>query len=434
MTRFRCPALRRHPHGANLARILSAALDAVHPAAALRRCLQREDDWLLLDGQGLDLRRYRRIRALALGKAAPALAAELETQLGDRLERGLLIAKHPAPPPGPRWQALTGGHPLPDDRSLAAGRAAARLVDDLTADDLFLCLISGGGSALMSLPRLPLAQWQALHRALLASGAPIQDINTLRRRLDALKGGGLAQRAAPARVISLVLSDVIGNPLEAIASGPTFPDPTDRAQALQVLEAWLPPGQLQESVRQALLSAPEAAARPQAAHYLIGDNRAALQAAAAQAAALGYHTVDLGSRWQGEARQVGAALVQRLAQAQGPLPLLLLAGGETTVTLEGTVGLGGRNQELALAAVRPLAALPNAALLTLATDGEDGPTQAAGALVASGTLAAARQRGLNPEDFLARHDAWHFFQPLGALLRPGPTGTNVNDLVFLLRE
>ncbi len=434
--RFRCPALQHHPHSANLTRILRAALQAADPSLALERNLKRTEKHLLIGNESLPLNAFRRIRALTLGKSAASLALSLHNLLGDRLERGLMINKHPARPPGNQWQALTGGHPLPDANSLRAGRAAAQLVDTLDANDLLLCLISGGGSALMSWPRLALPQWRALHQDLLASGAPIQDINTIRRHLDALKGGGLAQRAAPARVFSLIFSDVIGNQLEAIASGPTAPDPTSLGEAQCALARWLPDHPLLAGFTAALRETPKpgAACFQRVQNRIIADNALVVQAAVTAGRQCGYHARSLGSGWTGEARQVAGQLITQLPRFRGPRPLLLAAGGETTVSLPPNAPPGGRNLELALAAVPALATLPHTTLITLATDGEDGTTDAAGALVTSHTLAQAQKLGLSADDFLARHDAWTFFARTGSLLRPGPTGANLNDLFLLFHH
>ncbi len=421
---FLPPALQAHPYGASVARILQAAIAAVEPAAALRRHLAAHP-----------LPPARRVFLLAVGKAAAAMSAAALEAIGDRLAGGLLIPKHPVRPPHPHLRVIVGEHPVPGAGSLRAGQEALALAAALRPDDLLLCLISGGGSALMTAPLagLPLEALQALTAELLACGARIDEVNTLRRHLDQVKGGRLAA-ATRARVVSLILSDVVGSPLEAIASGPTAPDPTDRAAARAILrryglETAFP------AVAAALAQAPETP-KPGAAcfrrtdNHLIADNAQAVRAALRAAAALGFHSQNLGSHWQGEARRVGAALSARLLAHPASPPFCLVAGGETTVTLRGE-GLGGRNQELALAAVERLAGQPGVMLVTLATDGEDGPTDAAGAVVTGETLSRARALGLDPAAHLARNDAYRFFAPLGALLRPGPTGTNVNDLTFL---
>jgi hydroxypyruvate reductase len=307
----------------------------------------------------------------------------------------------------------------------------------LGKNDLLLCLISGGGSALMTAPHpgLGLEDLQSLTRALLACGARIDEINTLRRHLDQVKGGGLARAAFPAQVVSLILSDVVGNPLEAIASGPTAPDPSPRAEALGVLEKYHLTEKVPAAILRGLESAPETP-KPgdglfeRVQNVLVGSNFLAAQAALAQAEVDGLQTTFLGDAWQGEAREVAHTFCDRL-KTISKRPICMIAGGETTVTLNQAKGLGGRNQELALAAVEKLAGLENVLLVSLATDGEDGPTRAAGAVVSGETWQRAQESGLQPSEYLGRHDSYHFFERLGDGLQPGPTGTNVNDLTFL---
>jgi glycerate 2-kinase len=334
---------------------------------------------------------------------------------------------------------MTGGHPVPDARSLEAGKRALEFVSHLKEDDLLVCLISGGGSALVAAPRpgIGLHDLQALTSALLASGARIDEINTLRRRLDLVKGGGLLRVANKARVISLVLSDVIGNPLEAIASGPTAPDPDTRDDALSIVSKYRLENSLPAAALAALKSAPETL-KPgdpifeRVQNVIIGDLAIAAQAAREQAEREGFQSEILTTHVQGEAREVGRDFAHRLhtANSHRSEPFCLIAGGETTVTIHGP-GRGGRNQELALAAVPELDALKNVMMIALATDGEDGPTDAAGAVVTGESAQRAESLGLDAADFLSRNDAYSFFEALGDLLKPGSTGTNVNDLIFL---
>ncbi len=407
-----------------LARILSAALQAVEPGQAVQRHIQQRP-----------LPVARRIFALGLGKAAIPMTRALSRLTS--LERALVITKHGLPLDFAPATVIEGGHPVPDARSLQAGRAAQAFVSSLGVDDLLVCLISGGGSALMSAPHpgLSLDDLQTITRQLLACGARIDEINSLRRHLDQVKGGGLA-RATQARIVSIILSDVVGNPLETIASGPTAPDPTTRAEALSVLEKYRLVTKVPAAVLSALENAPET---PKPAdglfarveNFLAGSNALAAQAALRQAQSEGFSTEYLGDDWQGEARETARRLCARLAGRRGPL--CLVAGGETTVTLRGD-GRGGRNQELALAAALELAGRQDALLVTLATDGEDGPTNAAGAVVTGQTLARAQSLGLDAADFLARNDSYTFFASLGDLIQTGPTGTNVNDLTFLFLQ
>ncbi len=472
-----------------VARILAAALDAVDPGAVVERYLTSNS----LPPAG-------RVFALGVGKAADPMTRALSRFT--HLTRTLVITKHASPLSLEAATVMESGHPVPDARSLAAGQAALEFVSALREDDLLVCLISGGGSALMTAPVVPLEDMQALTSALLACGARIDEINTLRRHLDRVKGGGIA-KATKARVLSLILSDVVGNPLEAIASGPTAPDPTTKDDALRVLEKYFHlslrgaaerrrrnliitsnlrllrparnPAKFQWgndtpipfSILHALSSNPETP-KPDAPIFsrvrnvIVGDNALAVQAALRQAEQEGFLAESLGSGWQGEARAVGMEFARKLRVTNilKPHPFCLVAGGETTVSLSGAAhsstslrssqegrhsrivpegeritvsGKGGRNQELALAAVPELAGMENVLLISLATDGEDGPTDAAGAVVNGETLQRAESLGLDVAGHLSGHDAYSFFEQLGDLIKTGPTGTNVNDLVFLLR-
>ncbi|MDW8402705.1 MAG: DUF4147 domain-containing protein [Chloroflexus sp.] len=444
-------SLRAAPWGSAVAQIMAAALAAVDPARATTAALQRAGDWLIAGDCRYDLRAFDRVWLIGAGKAGAAMAQAAAAALGDRLSGGVVVVKDDgAPLPViPGVTLLQAAHPTPDERSVAAGQQIAALLAQAGERDLVIALISGGGSALLNLPvaGVTLADIQLLTVELLACGAPIGAINTLRKHLDQLKGGGLARMAAPATLVALILSDVVGNPLEVIASGPTVADPTTFADALAVLDQYAlrercPPAIL------AYLTAGMRGERPETLkpgdpaganvqHVLIGSNAQAAQAALAAAQTLGFNAMLLTTYLEGEAREVGkvlAGIAREIATSGHPLarPACIIAGGETTVTLRGT-GLGGRNQELALSAALALEGLAHdVAVIALATDGGDGPTDAAGAVATGATVARARAQGLDPLDHLARNDAYPFFAALDDLLRPGPTGTNVNDLAFVV--
>jgi len=412
-------------HDPQLAQILAAAIEAVEPGIAVENFLRKHT-----------LPPTRRVFVLGLGKAAIPMTKAV-IRLVD-VTRGLVITKHAAPIDSDSVTVIEGNHPVPDSRSLTAGHTALEFVSALSADDLLLCLISGGGSALMTAPRVPLEDLQSLTRSLLACGARIDEMNILRRHLDQVKGGGLAQ-ATQARVVSLLLSDVVGNPLEAIASGPTVPDPREatRKDSLDVLEKYGLTQSIPATILRALEESPETpkADDPLFArveNIVIGSNALAAQAAITQAQAGGFQAEFLGDDWQGEARETAERLCRELALRADstPRPFCLVAGGETTVTLRGD-GKGGRNQELALAAVPLLARMKNVMLVTLATDGEDGNSTAAGAVVTDVTLARAQAQGMDFAEYLARNDSNLFFGALDDLLNIGSTGTNVDDLAFL---
>jgi hydroxypyruvate reductase len=406
-----------------IARILHSAIEAVEPAALVTRSLKR-----------IALPAHKRLFLLALGKAAEAMIMAAAAAF-PAFERGLVITKHRATGAPPRMTIMEAGHPIPDHRSVQAGRAALKLAAELREDDLLVCLISGGGSALVTapFPGVSLEDLRNVTTAALASGATIDEINVLRRQLDRFKGGGLAS-ATKAHVIGLILSDVMGDPLEAIASGPTVTNPTSVMEARAVLAKYqlsIPAG-----LEQVLLGRePKAGlgSSQRVANHVIGNNALALDAALRHARHEGFESAVMEGAIRGEAAAVGRSLAARLASAADgrSRPFCLLGGGETTVTLESS-GRGGRNQELALASVDLLAGLRDCLLITLATDGNDGPTDAAGAVVTGQSGSRAAVLGLSAGDHLTRHDSYAFFAALGDLLKPGYTGTNVNDIVLLL--
>jgi len=407
-----------------VARILAAALEAIEPGAAVQRALH-----------STDLPAHRRVFLLGIGKAAEPMARAAAGFFGD-FTGGLVITKRLLSSLDDRIKVMQAGHPIPDERSLAAGHAALEFVSALHGDDLLVCLISGGGSALVTAPPpgVTLDHLQRLTSALLGSGAAIDEINILRRQLDRLKGGGLA-RETRAQLLSLILSDVMGDHLEAIASGPSAPDPTAASDALAILDKYGIGKQIPGSVLRALKKAPlhDKHIFPPVHNIIIGNNQIATAGAKKQAAAEGFQAETITAPIQGEAGVTGRQLVEVLKAALGEKlrPFCLIAGGETTVTIKGS-GKGGRNQELALAAVEPMNGLQDVLLVSLATDGEDGPTDAAGAAVNGGSNRRAELLGMSAAAYLFRNDAYPFFDTLGDLLKPGYTGTNVNDLILLI--
>ena len=459
-------SLRASPWGAAVARIMAAALDAVEPGAAVRRYLRRDGQRLSIGERVYDLAGYQRIFLVGAGKAGAPMAQAAAEALGERLAGGVIVVKegHAGIENAElrveksehdqsfsilnsQLSILEAGHPIPDQRGVEGARRMADLLAQTTEHDLVIALISGGGSALLTLPApgITLADMQALTGVLLACGASINEINTLRKHLDQLKGGGLARMAHPAALVTLILSDVVGNPLDVIASGPTVPDPTTFAEAYAILEHYAIAGQVPEPIlarlRDGMAGAIEETPKPgdprfdRVQNIVVGSNSQAADAALAAARAEGFNTLLLTTYLQGEAREVArmlAAIARELAATGQPIsrPACLIAGGETTVTLR-RKGQGGRNQELALAAAADLAGLPDVALVALATDGGDGPTDAAGAVATGATIERARALGLDPAAHLARNDAYPFFAALGDLLQPGPTQTNVNDLAFV---
>ncbi|MBK9209238.1 MAG: DUF4147 domain-containing protein [Anaerolineales bacterium] len=366
-----------------------------------------------------------------MGKAACAMTSALADSTS--LTNSLIITKHASPLNIEPVTVIEGDHPVPGSSSLKAGAAALKFVSQLTQDDLLICLISGGGSALMTAPRVPLADLQILTSALLACGARIDEINILRRHLDELKGGGLIRMANGARVVSLLLSDVVNDSMEAIASGPTAPDPSTCADALSVIAKYDLKDRIPASIIPAFVETlkPSDPVFEYVENTIMASNEIALRAAEAQAQKESFETVIIRRGMQGEASDIGRQIALQLKESTQTMkrPFCLLAGGETTVKLKGN-GKGGRNQELALAAVDVLSGLQDVMLISLATDGEDGPTDAAGAIVTGESAHRAELLGMFAAGYLSRNDAYSYFDALNDLIRIGPSGTNVNDLVI----
>jgi glycerate-2-kinase len=384
--------------------------------------------------------REGRISVVAAGKAAPAMAAAAARALGRRFAGGIVAAPSAMPRLPKALVSFRAGHPVPNRSSLAAGRAVWELAGRLRPDDLLFVLLSGGASSLLVLPAIgvSLADKIAVNRALLRAGASIAEVNAVRKHISRLKGGGLLRRADGARVIALLLSDVIGGSPSVIASGPTAADPTTYADACRILERHALWSLIPTAVRRRLergrrglvpetLKPGERTVR----NLVIGDNRLALRAAAAEARLLGFEPRIVSGSLHGEARRASRRFAERLRRHRSTRDVCFLAGGETTVTVRGD-GRGGRNQEFALALVEELRGLPGIDVLAAGTDGRDGPTDAAGAFVDENTADRARARHLDPREHLERNDSYGFFARLGALFRPGPTGTNVMDIVIAI--
>lgn len=397
-----------------------------------------------------------RIFVVGMGKASARMAVGLEAALGDRVDDGLVVVKQGFAAPLRRIRIFEAGHPVPDERSVqAAGmllNPGALFETSIAEKDIFIVLVSGGGSAILCAPPkgLSLEDKISATRLLLASGATINEMNCVRKHVSAIKGGQLAAALAPATVLTLVLSDVVGDDIDVIASGPTVPDPTRFADALAVirryaLEVTMPRSVMDHLRRGAEGQIPETP-KPdnplfqRARTILVGTNRIALEAAAREARRRGYNSMVLSSRVTGEAREAALfyfGIAKDMAISGYPLkrPACLVAGGETTVTLRGS-GRGGRNQEMALAFLAALGESPKGAgdivFLSAGTDGNDGPTDAAGAVVCLELYDRARRSGLNPGAALAENDAYTFFSSAGGLLKTGFTGTNVCDIQVIL--
>ena len=435
ISRLHSKTLDAHAQHLAVKRILSAALEAADPERAVNRVLKRSKDSLQINDYIYQLEQLANIYLIAVGKAAPAMASAALTILKDSLSGGIVISKFPTAYDLGELNLLIAGHPLPDKRSLVAGERILEFLSQTTEDDLVIFLISGGGSALMTAPveGVTLADLKLLTSLLLGSGARIDEINILRRALDRVKGGGLASAAYPAQIATLILSDVVDSPLEAIASGPTAPNPTTQADALSILEKYILIEQTPTSIVAALQKKQGSERKTKISvknALVIGSNSISAEAAKEKANFVGFQTYILTTSLQGEASQKGRELAAFFRSVH-ERPQCVIIGGETTVSLGDSSGYGGRNQEVALAAVESLGGLEDIMLITLATDGDDGPTDAAGAVVTGETLERAKVLGLDTSAHLLEHNAYPFFDALDDLLKPGPTGTNVNDLVFL---
>jgi glycerate 2-kinase len=413
--------------------IFKAALRAADPADAVVRYLKKRD-----------LARFRRIYVVGAGKAGASMARAAESVLGRRITAGLVNVKDGHLAKVRRIELNECGHPVPDERGVEGSKRIAAIAEAAEAGDLVLCLISGGASALLPLPAAPitLAEKQEVTRLLLQSGANIHEINAVRKHISRIKGGQLARLAAPADVEALLLSDVIGDDLDVIGSGPAAPDASTFASAVAILRRFgiwkrTPRAmceRLESGTRGEIPETPEPADPifQNVRNIVIGSNRLALDAAARKARELGFRTLILASGIQGETRDVArmhAAIAREILEAGNPLkpPACIITGGETTVTIKGD-GLGGRNQEFVLAAAVDIAGLENVVVFSAGTDGTDGPTDAAGAIADGDTL----RRAPDALRYLAANDSYHYFQPLGDLVITGPTNTNVMDVRIVL--
>jgi glycerate 2-kinase len=425
-------------------RIFYSALKASDPKEAVLRHVRVSDGVLFAGKRRYRLEAFRNIYLTGAGKASARMAVAVERLLGKRITGGLLNVKHGHVAKLRRIRLNECGHPVPDEAGVQGAQEIGNIAAKAGEDDLLICLISGGGSALLPFPAQPvtLAEKQDTTQLLLRSGANIHEINTVRKHISSIKGGQLAALAWPAQVLSLILSDVIGDDLDVIGSGPTAPDSSTFLDALAVLEKFgltnLVPPPVSERIRAGVAGeipeTPKSLERVQ--NLIVGSNQLALDAAAGAARGLGYRPLILSSFIEGETRDVAkvhAAIAKEVLSSGRPVkrPACVISGGETTVTIKGN-GLGGRNQEFALAAAMDIAAISGVLMLSGGTDGSDGPTNAAGALCDGTTIARAEKLGLNAADFLARNDSYHFFEPLGDLIKTGPTGTNVMDVRLAL--
>lgn len=427
---------------------LECALNSVEPKQLLASKLKLQGSCLLVDGYCFDLQKFRHIYVVGGGKAGGAMAQSLEEILGKHITSGVINVPRGIEYSSGIIELHNASHPVPDQEGVEGTRRMMAIAEKAEEGDLLICLISGGGSSLMPLPRegISLSDKQELTNMLLESGAAITEVNTVRKHLSAFKGGWLAKKAYPATVLNLILSDVIGDPLDSIASGPTVPDPSMFNDAVNVLKKYSLWENASSNVRKVLTEGIEEKIEetPKASDvtfrkvytFVIGNNRIASLAAFDFLKSEGLNTILLSTSLEGEAKHVGSLLVSiargaAISYDSVCKPLGIVAGGETTVTVKGR-GIGGRNQELALSAALKISDIRGCVVASLSTDGVDGPTDAAGAIVDYYTLKRAKELGLAPEEFLERNDSYRFFSKLGDLILTGPTGTNVNDVFIIV--
>ncbi len=433
-------------HYKHALQLLNTALHAVSPEVLIQQQVSRNNNRLRIRHHDIDLFDFQRVFLIGFGKASGYLAAALEPILSDYLTAGLVIVPYGYMANCRKVIQREAGHPLPDENGLYATAELVKIARKAGKKDLVICLISGGGSALLAQypPHVGLKAMQVTTDLLLKSGANIQELNIVRKHLSLVKGGKLAKIIAPAECYNLIISDVIGDRLDTIASGPTAPDTSTFSDARAVIEKYRLGNSLPPEVSEALetQSAGETlkADAPvfyRQYHIILGNNLTALIAAKQQARQLGYFPHLLSRNLRGESRyaaQVIAATVKQIISNGHPIrpPACLLFGGETTVTVTGS-GLGGRNQEFVLSALIELSDLDYPfALLSCGSDGKDGPTDAAGAIITESSREKASLAGLHPHEFLANNDAYHFFQKIEGLIKTGPTGTNVMDIGIAL--
>jgi len=430
--------------------ILNKVVEGLDPRKMVFSKVRRTGSKLYIDGLTLDLDEFEHVYLVGFGKASHLMAEAMERLVSDKLTRGFInILKDVS------FESLTGrveskkvSHPIPDEEGLLGAKQILKLVSDASEKDLVICLISGGGSAMTPLPAegITLEDKQRTTQTLLKCGARIDEVNAVRKHISAFKGGQLARAAYPATVLSLIVSDVVGDPLEVIASGPTSPDPSTFKDAYEILRRYGIWESVPESVRRrietGLRGEVEETPKPgdkvfeKVHNVIVGNNRLACHIAAEYAQKLGLNTLILSSVVEGEARHVGTvygSILVEEALVDNPIekPAVIIVGGETTVTVRGS-GLGGRNQELVLSASRKIKGLRGVAIASLGTDGIDGPTDAAGAIADGKTVSRAEEKSLDPEKYLDDNDSYRFFKSLGDLVFTGPTGTNVTDITVMV--
>jgi glycerate-2-kinase len=426
-----------------------SALLSSNPYQLIIDNISVSDSILEVGSKQFDLNKFKNIIVIGGGKASGPMTQALEKLLGDRITHGIVntLTETSVNYPTKKVHLNEAGHPIPTENGMSGARKMLELAENSCKDDLIICLISGGGSAMMALPKegITLNDKRIVTQLLLRSGATINELNAVRKHLSDFKGGWLAKRAQPATLISLILSDVVGDPLDTISSGPTAPDQTTYQDVVDIFDKYKLSEKIPGSIKKILEMGldgkiPETPKSDDSVfdnvhNIVLGNNRLACLAAKKKLTELGFNTLLLTSHMEGEAKDIGiflGAIAKEIFSSNNPIsrPAAVIVGGETTVTVKGK-GLGGRNQEIVLSAASKIAKMEGVAIASIGTDGIDGPTDAAGAIVDGKSILRAQKSGLNNKKMLNDNDSYNFFSKIGDLIITGPTGSNVNDIAVV---
>ncbi len=428
--------------------IFSHCLSSIDPKRLVKQVIIPNKNGLVVNGSYYDYSKYNRIFVIGAGKAGASMGKAVEDILGDRIDEGMVVVKYGYGEPCRKIKIIEAGHPIPDEAGVGAAQSILEIVRNAGGDDLIICLISGGGSALLTLPAegISLEDKQNITSLLLKCGADIREMNAVRKHLSQIKGGLLAKAAYPAEMLVFILSDVIGDPLDVIASGPTVPDNSTFDNCLDVLNKYKLKGDIPKNVlalfkmgaEGIIPETPKAddSAFEKVRNMIIGNNEIAVKSAQGKAEELGYNVYTLPKPIQGDtqaAAKTHCDMAKSVLNNSKPIspPSCIISGGETTVIVKGN-GLGGRNMEFALVSAIEIAGFDNIVVLSGGTDGTDGPTDAAGAIADNKTIERAEQSGIKAEDYLDNNDSYSFFKMLDDLIITGPTKTNVMDIHILM--
>lgn len=423
--------------------LFHTGLEAVKPDVAVHRMCRTCNDQLIIASTGIPLAEIDHVYVVGAGKGTAPMAAAMEDVLKDRIHDGLIVVKYDHSESLSKIRTIEAGHPVPDENGMIGAEAVMELANTAGENDLVICLLSGGGSALLPLPEdgITLSDKQKTTSVLLGCGATIHEINAIRKHLSKIKGGWLAEAVYPAKLVTLIISDVIGDDLDVIASGPTVPDSSTFEDCMQIIEKYGIADQLPDSImlylNAGLIGEQQETPKEYAACFerseemIIAGNIDAVNCIKNEASCKGYTPVVMGTMLEGESRDVAGQIIEFAKQQTVDGPLCVIAAGETTVTIKGD-GKGGRNQEMVLSAAIEMADGREMLFLSCGTDGTDGPTDATGAIADHTTIQAAIDKGVDVADYLNNNDAYHFFETVGGSVKTGPTKTNVMDMQILL--